>query len=273
MRTSSAGRGAWSPARCNFSCEILPAAPRPAPRPLPAPCPCPFRPPAPAIVSWSPPASFSDSACAPKTWTNPPRSIARRRCPPARGQTAAARHVAPQPESPPAPISAAIPVVFSATVFPPVFGPLITSNRSSPPSASDIGTIARFSRRNLSSSTGCRAASSRNSIAAANSGMHASKSRANRARAKTLSKFRNRLRRRLQWPGHRHAAGPSIPSGCEKSPPPHLPPTAPADCLSRPSQTVRRTPSAPCRWRRAPRPAHSFDAPTAPESQTGRSAA
>jgi len=76
------------------------------------------------------------------------------------------------------------PVVFSATVFPPVFGPLITSNRSSPPSANDIGTIARFSRRKLVFSTGCLAASSRNSVLSANSGTHASKSRANRALAR-----------------------------------------------------------------------------------------
>ena len=83
---------------------------------------------------------------------------------------------------------AASPVVFSATVLPPVFGPLITSNFSAPPKVSDIGTMARCSRRNLSSSTGWRAASSERSPACANSGIAASKSRANRARAKMLSR-------------------------------------------------------------------------------------
>ena len=83
--------------------------------------------------------------------------------------------------------SAAIPVVFSATVFPPVFGPLITSTRSSPPRVTVIGTTARFSLRSLSSSTGWRAPSSRSSFVVENSGIAASNSRANRARANTLS--------------------------------------------------------------------------------------
>src|SRR5713226_2350822 len=46
---------------------------------------------------------------------------------------------------------AASPVVFNATVFPPVFGPLMTSNRSSPPRVSVMDTIGRFSLRSLSS--------------------------------------------------------------------------------------------------------------------------
>ncbi len=83
--------------------------------------------------------------------------------------------------------SAAIPVVFSATVFPPVFGPLITSTRSSPPRKSDMGTMARLSLRSLSSSTGCRASTSRSSLLSENSGIAASNSCANRAREKALS--------------------------------------------------------------------------------------
>ena len=83
--------------------------------------------------------------------------------------------------------SAAIPVVFSATVLPPVFGPLMTSTRSSPPRVSVMGTMARFSLRSLSSSTGWRAPSKRNSFVAENSGIAASNSPANRARANTLS--------------------------------------------------------------------------------------
>ncbi len=50
--------------------------------------------------------------------------------------------------------SAAIPVVFSTTVLPPVFGPLITSTRSSPPSVKVMGTMERFSLRSLSSRPG-----------------------------------------------------------------------------------------------------------------------
>ncbi len=34
------------------------------------------------------------------------------------------------------------PTVFSATVFPPVFGPVTSSTRSSPPMRSEIGTGA-----------------------------------------------------------------------------------------------------------------------------------
>ena len=83
--------------------------------------------------------------------------------------------------------SAATPTVLSATVLPPVFGPLITSTRSSPPSESDMGTITRFSLLSLSSSTGCRASSRCKRSAFENSGTAASKSRAKRARAKTLS--------------------------------------------------------------------------------------
>ena len=83
--------------------------------------------------------------------------------------------------------NAAIPVDLSATVFPPVFGPLITSNFWSPPSASVIGTIGRFSLRSLSSRTGCRNAVKFNSAPSEKFGIAASKSRANRARAKALS--------------------------------------------------------------------------------------
>jgi len=59
----------------------------------------------------------------------------------------------------------------SATVLPPVFGPLITSTRSSPPRDTVIGTMARLSLRSLSSRTGWRAPSRRNSFVAENSGI------------------------------------------------------------------------------------------------------
>src|SRR6266481_1066765 len=62
-----------------------------------------------------------------------------------------------------------------------------TSRRSSPPSDSVMGTMARFSLRSLSSSTGCRASTSRSSLLSENSGIAASNSCANRARAKALS--------------------------------------------------------------------------------------
>ncbi len=57
--------------------------------------------------------------------------------------------------------SAASPTVFSATVLPPVFGPLITITVSAPPSASDSGIAVRPCGRSVASSTGLRAASSR----------------------------------------------------------------------------------------------------------------
>ena len=69
--------------------------------------------------------------------------------------------------------SAARPTVFSATVLPPVFGPLMTSTVSSPPSASVIGTAARPCGRSVASSTGLRADSSRSEFPAVNSGIDA----------------------------------------------------------------------------------------------------
>src|SRR5260370_17168765 len=83
MHPSSTGREASSPAGCSSSREIRPAEPPPVRRLPPAPSLCPFHPPARENSASPPPAWFSSSTCAQKTWINLPRSTARRRCPPA----------------------------------------------------------------------------------------------------------------------------------------------------------------------------------------------
>ncbi len=102
--------------------------------------------------------------------------------------------------------STARPTVFSATVLPPVFGPLMTSTVSAfvpsavegPPISSVSGTMARPCRRSPLSSTGCRTASSAIAVSCVNTGMHASYSRAKRARANSESNSAIGIRRLLQ---------------------------------------------------------------------------
>src|SRR6267154_1077553 len=138
MRMFSADRDAWSPARCNSWREIHPVAPLLAQHLPPAQFQCPFHPPAPANSASPPPTWFSSSTCEPRRWINPPRWIARHRCPPTRGRTGAApravRHLEFQCAA-----SAATLLLFLAPLFWPVLGPLITSTRSSPPRDSVIG--------------------------------------------------------------------------------------------------------------------------------------
>src|SRR5712692_240816 len=106
--------------------------------------------------------------------------------------------------------SAASPTVLSATVLPPVLGPLITSTVSSPPSSSVIGTTARPSRRSLSSSTGWRAASSVICESALKAGSAQLNSRAKRARAKVESS--SPIVAAANWIGPRSACSRSVSS-------------------------------------------------------------
>ena len=98
------------------------------------------------------------------------------------------------------------PVVLSATVLPPVFGPLMTITVSPPPRANVSGTALRPCGRSATSSTGLRAASRRNESPAVNSGTVQSKSRAKRARAKSES--RCAISAAAAWSGPRSSADP-----------------------------------------------------------------
>ena len=145
------------------------------------------------------------------------RSTARRRCRRAPGRRRAARRASAGGRSPHWCSSAASPSVFSATVLPPVFGPLITTARRSPSSRS-IGTAV------AGSSSGCRAPRRTTPVAR----RHRRAPPAPRERRRRRARGRSRRRAstsavelvaRARRPRARARAGSARPPRARRSPP------------------------------------------------------
>ena len=156
------------------------------------------------------------------------------------------------------------PVVLSATVLPPVLGPLMMSCRCWSLSARVSGTTASCCARKRFSSRGWRAcfSSSTGAAGSAKRGRMQSNSAANRARGLQPIEYGQRgcalgdgVGLQPNLPGH----GQEI---CAVSPPVPLRSAVPARCFARWSRAAPGRPSGRWSWRHAPRRRCAAYAPT-----------